>query len=88
MRVGFRQPVQKPAEAPQPDPGQPAGQALPPGLEPAPPGVRPERGITAEEFPLARVLEGGSWAAGREIARERRPDGNPPLRIISDGTLF
>ncbi len=43
---------------------------------------------TAEEFPLACVLEGGSWAAGREIARERRPDGAPPLTIVSDGTLF
>jgi hypothetical protein len=41
-----------------------------------------------QDFPLACVLEGGSWAAGREIARERRPDGTPPLTIISDGTLF
>jgi uncharacterized protein DUF1688 len=51
-------------------------------------GVREHLGITTEEFPLACVLEGGSWAAGREIARERRPDGNPPLPIISDGTVF
>ncbi len=50
--------------------------------------VRERLGKTAEEFPLACVLEGGSWAAGREIARERRPDGSPPLTIISDGTLF
>ena len=50
--------------------------------------VRERLGKTAEEFPLARVLEGGSWAAGREIARERRPDGAPPLTVISDGTLF
>jgi hypothetical protein len=52
------------------------------------PRVRERLGKTAEEFPLARVLEGGSWAAGREIARERRPSGAPPLTIISDGTLF
>ena len=51
-------------------------------------GVRERLGKTAEEFPLARVLEGGSWAAGREIARERRPDGAPPLAVISDGSLF
>jgi hypothetical protein len=51
-------------------------------------GVCEGLGKTAEEFPLARVLEGGSWAAGREIARERRPGGAPPLTIISDGTLF
>jgi hypothetical protein len=50
--------------------------------------MRERLGKTAEEFPLARVLEGGSWAAGREIARERRPDGAPPLTVISDGTLF
>jgi Protein of unknown function (DUF1688) len=52
------------------------------------PRVREHLGKTAEGFPLTCVLEGGSWAAGREIARERRPDGSPPLRIISDGTVF
>jgi hypothetical protein len=51
-------------------------------------GVRERIGKTAEEFPLARVLEGGSWAAGREVARERRPGGAPPMTVISDGTLF
>jgi hypothetical protein len=50
--------------------------------------VRERLGKTAAEFPLAKVLEGGSWAAGREIAAERRPDGSAPLLIASDGTLF
>ena len=50
--------------------------------------VRERLGMSAAEFPLARVLEGGSWAAGREIAAERRPDGAPPLLIVSDGTVF
>jgi hypothetical protein len=50
--------------------------------------VRERLGKIPQDFPLACVLEGGSWAAGREIARERRPDGTPPLTIISDGTLF
>lgn len=50
--------------------------------------VRERLGLTAAEFPLAKVLEGGSWAAGREIAGERRPDGCAPLTIVSDGTLF
>jgi hypothetical protein len=45
-------------------------------------------GKSAQEFPLACVLEGGSWAAGREIALEHRKDGAAPLTIISDGTLF
>jgi hypothetical protein len=50
--------------------------------------VRDVLGKSAVEFPLARVLEGGSWAAGREIAVERRSGGAPPLTIVSDGTLF
>jgi len=41
-----------------------------------------------QAFPLARVLEGGTWAAGRRIAAERREGGNPPLSITSDGTVF
>jgi uncharacterized protein DUF1688 len=50
--------------------------------------VRGVLGKSAHEFPLACVLEGGTWAAGRAIALERRPDGAAPLTIISDGTLF
>jgi hypothetical protein len=52
------------------------------------PLVRERLGVEAADFPLARVLEGGSWAAGRRIARERRADGGPPLTVISDGTVF
>ncbi|MFO1328787.1 MAG: DUF1688 family protein [Rubrivivax sp.] len=50
--------------------------------------VRAQLGLDAERLPLACVLEGGSWAAGREIAAERRPGGAPPLHIDSDGTVF
>ncbi|MBV9017474.1 MAG: URC4/urg3 family protein [Alphaproteobacteria bacterium] len=50
--------------------------------------VRCQLGKGATGFPLVKVLEGGSWAAGREIAAERRPDGSAPLLIASDGTLF
>jgi hypothetical protein len=50
--------------------------------------VRERLGMNASRFPLAKVLEGGSWAAGREIAFERRKDGSPPLTVLSDGTLF
>jgi len=39
------------------------------------------------QLPLAAVLEGGTWAAGRELAFARR-GGEPPLAIISDGTVF
>ncbi|HBP20712.1 MAG TPA: DUF1688 domain-containing protein, partial [Planctomycetes bacterium] len=52
------------------------------------PLVRERLGLSADEFPLAKVLEGGTWATGRVVARERRPDGRPPLRIASDGTVF
>ena len=50
--------------------------------------VRARLNKTAEELPLACILEGGTWAAGREIAQELRADGAPPLRIESDGTIF
>jgi hypothetical protein len=50
--------------------------------------VRERLGVSAEQFPLARVLEGGTWAAGREIARTKRASGGPPLLIHSDGTVF
>jgi hypothetical protein len=52
------------------------------------PMVRERLGVSATDFPLARVLEGGTWAAGRRIARELRPDGGPPINVISDGTVF
>lgn len=52
------------------------------------PLVRERLGVSAEDFPLARVLEGGTWAAGRAMAREKRADGGPPLLIHSDGTVF
>jgi hypothetical protein len=50
--------------------------------------MRDRLGLSAEELPLAKVLEGGTWRAGRELARERRVDGGPPIRVRSDGTVF
>jgi hypothetical protein len=51
-------------------------------------GVRQRLGLDATSLPLAKVLEGGTWAAGRRLARERRPDASPPVKVISDGTVF
>jgi hypothetical protein len=52
------------------------------------PLVRERLGISQQDFPLGAMLEGGTWAAGRKIAREKRPSGAPPLTVISDGTVF
>lgn len=45
-------------------------------------------GKSPQEFPLAKVLEGGTWWAGRRIAAKIRAGGTPPLNIKSDGTVF
>ena len=50
--------------------------------------LREMLGVDAERLPLAAVLQGGTWSAGRRIAAERRADGGPPLVVSSDGTLF
>lgn len=50
--------------------------------------LRQKLDMTPETLPLAKVLEGGTWAAGRAIAADRRPNGVPPIQIISDGTVF
>jgi hypothetical protein len=50
--------------------------------------VRRRLGMSAAELPLAKVLEAGTWLAGRQLAAERRPDGGPPIQVDSDGTVF
>jgi hypothetical protein len=52
------------------------------------PLIRARLGLRDAEFPLAKVLEGGTWATGRRLARARRADAAPPLTVISDGTVF
>lgn len=52
------------------------------------PPLRAHLGRDEAALPLSRLLEGGTWAAGRQAAAERRPDGGPPLQILSDGTVF
>ncbi|MDO8387903.1 MAG: URC4/urg3 family protein [Polaromonas sp.] len=51
------------------------------------PLVREQLGLSAEQMPLACVLEGGTWAAGRALAQQLH-GGQPPLNIQSDGTVF
>jgi hypothetical protein len=50
-------------------------------------GVRRELSLSDDKMPLACVLEGGTWAAGRELAQRTR-GGLPPLQVHSDGTVF
>jgi hypothetical protein len=50
--------------------------------------LRSRLGVDATKMPLAKILEGGTWAAGRSLARERRADASPPVKVISDGTVF
>jgi len=52
------------------------------------PRVRRLLGVDEAAFPLARLLEGGTWAAGRAIAAERRDGALPPVVVASDGTVF
>lgn len=50
--------------------------------------VRQKLNMDAMSLPLAKILEGGTWATGRILARERRADASPPIKVISDGTVF
>ncbi len=50
--------------------------------------VREKLGKSSEELPLCRVLEGGTWHAGRRAAQALRKDMSSPLKIESDGTVF
>lgn len=50
--------------------------------------IRERLNMDAVSLPLAKILEGGTWATGRVLARERRPDSSPPITVVSDGTVF
>lgn len=52
------------------------------------PMVREQLGASEDALPLAAILEGGTWATGRLLAAEARPDRSPPIAIVSDGTVF
>ena len=44
--------------------------------------------VSPAQLTLAKVLEAATWKGGRELAKEKRKDGGPPIDVISDGTLF
>ncbi len=50
--------------------------------------IRQRLNLSAIQLPLVKVLQGGTWTAGRQIAAELRGGGVPPIQIESDGTVF
>ena len=50
--------------------------------------IRAKLNRNAEDFPLVKILEGGTWATGRSLAAQSRAGGGPPFHISSDGTVF
>ena len=50
--------------------------------------IRQQLNLTAAQLPLVKVLQGGTWTAGRRIAAQLREGGVPPIQIDSDGTVF
>jgi hypothetical protein len=50
--------------------------------------MRRRLGMDQESLPLGKVLQGGTWAAGRVIAHKLRSNGAPPIKVASDGTVF
>jgi hypothetical protein len=50
--------------------------------------VRQHLGLDAT-FALPHLLQGGTWSAGRKIARALRPPSGPsPIPLTTDGTVF
>lgn len=52
------------------------------------PLVRKKLGVTAEQMPIVKILQGGTWQAGRRIAAELRPGGPPPIAVRLNGITF
>ncbi|KAJ7179769.1 DUF1688-domain-containing protein [Mycena filopes] len=46
--------------------------------------------LPAPNLTLAQALESATWAGGRAIAAQLRPEGGggPPIELVSDGTVF
>ncbi len=52
------------------------------------PRVAAKLGLAESDFSIGQLLEGGTWWAGRRIAEDLREGGPPPIRTVSDGTVF
>ena len=50
-------------------------------------GINMTLGLEGDKMlSLAQVLESATWKGGRKLARQR--GGEPPISVVSDGTLF
>jgi hypothetical protein len=52
------------------------------------PIIRKKLHVDAKTLPLVNILQGGTWQAGRQLALQRSPAAEPPLRYQSTGTVF
>lgn len=50
--------------------------------------IRQQFKLTEEDLPMVKVLQGGTWTAGRRIAAQLRAGGTSPIQLESDGTVF
>ena len=50
--------------------------------------IRRSTNTDSGSMPLASILQGGTWSAGRRIAQQLRANGVPPLKLNSRGTIF
>lgn len=50
--------------------------------------IRYKLHLSATALPLVKILQGGTWAAGRKIVTELRAGGVPPIHIETNGTVF
>ena len=50
--------------------------------------IRTQLNMDSQQLPLVKILQGGTWTAGRKIAAKLRKNGIPPIDIESDGTVF
>lgn len=50
--------------------------------------VRQKLSLSPSQFKLPNLLEGGSWKAGRILAFQNNPNGNPPIKLKTQGIIF
>lgn len=50
--------------------------------------IRARLGDDNKELSMSKILEGGTWRTGRQVAYELRPNGRPPFKVQSNGNVF